>query len=49
MKPQKLRDMNDEFQKILDAKMDNAQERRRAREAFKQIQLGIDHCLMKVS
>ncbi|OAY60415.1 caffeoylshikimate esterase [Manihot esculenta] len=48
VKPQKLRDMNDEFQKILDAKMDNAQERRRAREAFKQIQLGIDHCLMKM-
>lgn len=34
--------------KILDAKMDHAAARRQAREAFKDIQLGIDHILFKV-
>ncbi|KAI4346879.1 hypothetical protein L6164_007742 [Bauhinia variegata] len=39
--------VDDELQKILDAKMDEAPSRRRAREAFKDIQLGIDHILFK--
>ena len=29
-------------------KLDHAPERRRLRNAFKEIQLGIDHCLFKV-
>ncbi|XP_020536797.1 caffeoylshikimate esterase isoform X2 [Jatropha curcas] len=36
-----------ELDKFLEAKMDSARERRHSREAFRQIQLGIDHCLMK--
>uniref|UniRef100_A0A2P2MQ91 Serine aminopeptidase S33 domain-containing protein n=2 Tax=Rhizophora mucronata TaxID=61149 RepID=A0A2P2MQ91_RHIMU len=35
------------LRKILDAKMDEAPARRRARDAFKDIQLGIDHILFK--
>ncbi|XP_009618376.1 caffeoylshikimate esterase [Nicotiana tabacum] len=37
------------LQKILDADMDNVEARRRAREAFKDIQLSIDHILFKVT
>lgn len=44
----KFQGISDELQKILDANMDKAQERRLAREAFKDIQYHIDHCLMKV-
>ncbi|XP_020222244.1 caffeoylshikimate esterase isoform X2 [Cajanus cajan] len=36
-----------ELQKILSAKMDEVDARRRAREAFKDVQLGIDHILFK--
>ncbi|KAK9683201.1 hypothetical protein RND81_10G123000 [Saponaria officinalis] len=38
----------DEIRKIISAKMDDAPTRRRAREAFKDIQLSIDHYLFKV-
>lgn len=37
-----------ELKKILKANMDEVGARRRAREAFKNIQLGIDHILFKV-
>ncbi|XP_060194112.1 caffeoylshikimate esterase-like [Lycium barbarum] len=40
--------ISEELQKILDANMDNVEARRRAREAFKDIQLSIDHILFKV-
>ncbi|MCD7457894.1 hypothetical protein HAX54_036531 [Datura stramonium] len=40
--------VSEELQKILDADMDNVEARRRAREAFKDIQLSIDHILFKV-
>ncbi|KAJ1412751.1 Serine aminopeptidase, S33 [Sesbania bispinosa] len=43
----KLPGVDAELQKILDAKMDEVPARRRAREAFKDIQLGIDHILFK--
>ncbi|KAI4352223.1 hypothetical protein L6164_006496 [Bauhinia variegata] len=43
----RLPGVDDELQKILDAYMDEAPARRRAREAFKDIQLGIDHILFK--
>ncbi|XP_024029380.1 caffeoylshikimate esterase isoform X2 [Morus notabilis] len=43
----KLQGVGDEMQKLLDANMDEAPARRRAREAFKDIQLGIDHILFK--
>ncbi|OVA04983.1 Alpha/beta hydrolase fold-1 [Macleaya cordata] len=39
---------DEELLKIIKAKMDEAPARRRAREAFKEIQLGIDHCLLKI-
>ncbi|KAF7820014.1 caffeoylshikimate esterase-like isoform X2 [Senna tora] len=39
--------VDDELQKLLDAKMDEVPARRRARDAFKHIQLGIDHILFK--
>ncbi|XP_028794441.1 caffeoylshikimate esterase-like isoform X2 [Neltuma alba] len=39
--------VDDELQKILDANMDEVPARRRAREAFKHFQLGIDHILFK--
>ncbi|KAK7266794.1 hypothetical protein RIF29_19450 [Crotalaria pallida] len=42
-----LEGVDDELQKILDASMDEVPARRRAREAFKDIQLGIDHILFK--
>ncbi|KAF5181815.1 caffeoylshikimate esterase-like [Thalictrum thalictroides] len=41
-------DISNELQKILDADMEEAPARRRAREAFKDIQLGIDHALLKM-
>lgn len=44
----KLEGVDNELQKILDAKMDEVGARKRAREAFKDIQLGIDHILFKV-
>ena len=44
----KLQGVDDELQKLLDANMDGVAARRRAREAFKGIQLGIDHILFKV-
>ncbi|KAG5623608.1 hypothetical protein H5410_008826 [Solanum commersonii] len=40
--------ISDELQKMLDADMDNVHARRCAREAFKHIQLSIDHILFKV-
>ncbi|KAK4346791.1 hypothetical protein RND71_033130 [Anisodus tanguticus] len=40
--------ISEELQNILDADMDNVEARRRAREAFKDIQLSIDHILFKV-
>ena len=40
--------VNDELQQILDADMEEVGPRRRAREAFKSIQLSIDHILFKV-
>ncbi|XP_061359261.1 caffeoylshikimate esterase isoform X2 [Gastrolobium bilobum] len=43
----KLPGVNYELQKILDANMDEVSSRRRAREAIKDIQLGIDHILFK--
>lgn len=43
----RLPGVDDELQKILDAKMDEVPARRQAREAFKDIQLGIDHILFK--
>ncbi|XP_039043392.1 caffeoylshikimate esterase-like isoform X2 [Hibiscus syriacus] len=46
-KPLKHQGVDDELQKILDANMDEAPAKRRAREAFKHIQLGIDHILFK--
>ncbi|KAL5096025.1 hypothetical protein RYX36_000352 [Vicia faba] len=39
--------VDNELQKILDADMDHVSARRRARESFKDIQLGIDHILFK--
>uniref|UniRef100_A0A5B7BC79 Putative caffeoylshikimate esterase-like n=1 Tax=Davidia involucrata TaxID=16924 RepID=A0A5B7BC79_DAVIN len=47
-KPLKFPGITEELQEILDANMDEAPARRRAREAFKEIQLSIDHCLFKV-
>ena len=44
----KLHGVNDELLKLLDANMDDVSTRRRVREAFKEIQLGIDHILFKV-
>lgn len=40
--------ISDELRKILVASMDQAPARRRAREAFKDTQLNIDHILFKV-
>ncbi|XP_060672573.1 caffeoylshikimate esterase isoform X2 [Ziziphus jujuba] len=45
--PVRLPGVDKELQKLLDANMDKAPARRRAREAFKDIQLGIDHILFK--
>lgn len=47
-KPVKFEGVSEELQKILEADMDQAGPRRRAREAFKHIQLSIDHILFKV-
>lgn len=44
----RLPNIDDKLQKILDAKMDEVDARRKAREAIKDIQLGIDHILFKV-
>lgn len=46
--PVRFPGVSNELLKILDANMDEAPARRRAREAFKDIQLGIDHILFKV-
>lgn len=46
--PVRLPGVDEELQKLLDANMDQAPARRRACEAFKDIQLGIDHILFKV-
>ncbi|XP_062107366.1 caffeoylshikimate esterase isoform X3 [Humulus lupulus] len=43
----RLQGVDEEMQKLLDSNMDEAPARRRAREAFKDIQLGIDHILFK--
>lgn len=47
-KPPKFKGISHEVQEILDADLDDAQARRRAREAFKQVQLSIDHYLFKL-
>lgn len=44
----KLHGVNDELLKLFDSNMDDVSARRRAREAFKGIQLGVDHILFKV-
>ena len=44
----RLQGVDDEMQKLLVSNMDEAPARRRAREAFKDIQLGLDHLLFKV-
>jgi hypothetical protein len=44
----KLPGVDEKLQKILDSKMDEVPARRKAREAFKGIQLHIDHILFKV-
>ncbi|RDX61879.1 Caffeoylshikimate esterase, partial [Mucuna pruriens] len=44
----RLPGVDEKLQKILDAKMDQVGARRHAREALKDIQLGIDHILFKV-
>ncbi|KAL5726123.1 acylglycerol lipase [Ranunculus cassubicifolius] len=41
--------ITEELQNLLNSNMDDASARRRTRDAFKEIQLGIDHCLLKVS
>ncbi|XP_071735254.1 caffeoylshikimate esterase [Rutidosis leptorrhynchoides] len=43
----KMDELRPELREILNANMDNVKERRRAREAFKDIQLNIDHILFK--
>ncbi|KAK7381088.1 hypothetical protein VNO78_33612 [Psophocarpus tetragonolobus] len=43
----KLPGVDKELKKLLDANMDEVGARRRAREAFKDVQLGIDHILFK--
>lgn len=44
----KFLEVSEQLQELLDADMDNVSARRSAREAFKQVQLSIDHCLFKV-
>ncbi|KAG9449742.1 hypothetical protein H6P81_009707 [Aristolochia fimbriata] len=41
--------MDEELKLLLNVSLDQAPERRQVREAFKAIQLGIDHCLFKAS
>jgi len=48
-KNEEVKYMNDELQTIFLANLDEAPARRRAREAFKHIQLAIDHCLFRVT
>jgi len=48
-KNEEIKYMSDELQTIFLANLDEAPARRRAREAFKDIQLAIDHCLFRVS
>ncbi|GMH04310.1 hypothetical protein Nepgr_006149 [Nepenthes gracilis] len=43
-----LQGIDDQLRTIIDANMDQAPARRRAREAFKDIQLSIDHCLFNM-
>ncbi|XP_071706402.1 caffeoylshikimate esterase-like [Rutidosis leptorrhynchoides] len=43
----KMDKLSPELREIINANMDNVQERRRAREAFKDVQLNIDHLLFK--
>ncbi|KAK9048325.1 hypothetical protein SSX86_032712 [Deinandra increscens subsp. villosa] len=43
----KVEELTPELREILNANMDHVQQRRRAREAFKDIQLNIDHLLFK--
>lgn len=47
-KATKFPDISDKVQKLLDADMSHVANRRRARDAFKDVQLSIDHCLFKV-
>lgn len=47
-KPQRFPGVSEEVQKLVDADMDFVDARRRAREAFKDVQLSIDHVLFKV-
>ncbi|XP_057951364.1 caffeoylshikimate esterase-like [Malania oleifera] len=44
----KIEGISEELQRVVDSNMDDVLARRRAREAFKEIQLGIDHCLFKL-
>lgn len=46
-RPVRFPEIDDELRKIIDANMDEVPARKRAREAFKDIQLGIDHILFK--
>lgn len=46
--PARFQGVDEEVLKLLEANMDHAPARRRAREAFKDIQLSIDHILFKV-
>lgn len=45
----KMEELTPELREILNANMDDVKQRRRAREAFKDIQLNIDHILFKVN
>jgi len=47
-RPVRFPEIDDELRKIINANMDEVPARKRAREAFKDIQLGIDHILFKV-
>ncbi|XP_047334591.1 caffeoylshikimate esterase-like [Impatiens glandulifera] len=47
-RPQKFQGISEEVQRLLDADMDQVKARRQAREAFKDIQLSIDHYLFKL-
>lgn len=47
-KPVKFEGISEELQKIINADMDKVEARRRARDTFKDIQLSIDHCLLKM-
>ncbi|KAL8123878.1 caffeoylshikimate esterase-like isoform X1 [Apium graveolens] len=47
-KATKFPDISDKLQKLLDADMSHVANRRRARDAFKDVQLSIDHCLFKM-